>query len=106
VGYVNTNRVLPALRGRGLGGELLRWAVGYLRSWGAGLIELSVEAANDRATELYRRHGVVPTIQWPNWTLAHRAGECGAPRMDHSGRRPLACPRRVDTLTSSSGMTI
>jgi mycothiol synthase len=69
VGYVNTIGVLPAWRGRGLGRELLRWSIGYLRGRGAGLIELSVEAANDRATELYRRHGFVPTIEWPNWTL-------------------------------------
>jgi mycothiol synthase len=70
VGYVNMIGVLPAWRGRGLGRELLRWAVTYLRGRGAGLVELSVEAANDRATELYRRHGFEPTIEWPNWTLA------------------------------------
>jgi mycothiol synthase len=69
VGYVNTIGVLPAWRGRGLGRELLRWSVGYLRGRGARLIELTVEAANDRATQLYRRHGFVPTIEWPNWTL-------------------------------------
>jgi ribosomal protein S18 acetylase RimI-like enzyme len=61
--------VLPAWRGRGLGRELLRWSVEYLRGRGAGLIELSVEAANDRATELYRKHGFVPTIEWPHWAL-------------------------------------
>ena len=69
VGYVNMIGVLPTWRGRGLGRELLRWSVAYLRGRGAGLIELSVEAANDRATELYRRHGFEPTIEWPNWTL-------------------------------------
>jgi ribosomal protein S18 acetylase RimI-like enzyme len=69
IGYVTMIGVLPTWRGRGLGRELLRWSVGYLRDRGAQLIELSVEAANDRATELYRRHGFVPTIEWPNWTL-------------------------------------
>ena len=69
IGYVTMIGVLPTWRGRGLGRELLRWSVGYLRDRGARLIELSVEAANDRATELYRRHGFVPTIEWPNWTL-------------------------------------
>jgi mycothiol synthase len=68
-GYVNMIGVLPAWRGRGLGRELLRWSVEYLRGRGAGLIELSVEAANDRATELYRKHGFVPTIEWPHWAL-------------------------------------
>jgi mycothiol synthase len=68
-GYVSMIGVLPAWRGRGLGRELLRWSVAYLRGRGAGPIELAVEAANDRATELYRRHGFVPTVEWPNWTL-------------------------------------
>jgi mycothiol synthase len=68
-GYVNMIGVLPEWRGRGLGRELLRWSVTYLRGRGAGIVELSVEAANERATELYRRHGFVPTIEWPNWTL-------------------------------------
>lgn len=68
-GYVNLIGVLPAWRGRGLGRELLRWGVGYLRGRGAGLVELTVEAANERATQLYRRHGFEPTIEWPQYVL-------------------------------------
>ncbi|HEY7523735.1 MAG TPA: GNAT family N-acetyltransferase [Candidatus Limnocylindrales bacterium] len=68
-GYVNGIGVLPAWRGRGLGRELLRWGVGHLRLRGAGTIQLSVEAANERATDLYRRHGFVPDIEWPHWSL-------------------------------------
>jgi mycothiol synthase len=67
-GYVNLIGVLPAWRGRGLGRELLRWAVAYLRERGAARISLAVEAANDHATELYRRHAFRPTIEWPQRT--------------------------------------
>jgi mycothiol synthase len=69
VAYVNLVGVLPAWRGRGLGRELLRWAVGYLRTHGADTVQLSVEAANERATDLYRRHGFRPGIEWPHWSL-------------------------------------
>jgi ribosomal protein S18 acetylase RimI-like enzyme len=61
--------VLPAWRGRGLGRELLRWGVTELRGRGAGPIELSVEAQNERATGLYRAHGFEPAIEWPHWVL-------------------------------------
>jgi mycothiol synthase len=61
--------VLPDWRGRGLGRALLRWGVADLRRRGAGTIELSVEAANDRATRLYRAHGFEPDIEWPHWVL-------------------------------------
>jgi mycothiol synthase len=68
-GDVGLIGVLPAWRGRGLGRELLRWAVTTLRDRGAGRIELSVEAGNDRATGLYRAHGFEPEIEWPHWVL-------------------------------------
>jgi mycothiol synthase len=72
VGDVGLIGVLPAWRGRGLGRELLRWGVGELRCRGAGPIELAVEAANERATNLYRAHGFVPTVEWPHWVLPVR----------------------------------
>jgi ribosomal protein S18 acetylase RimI-like enzyme len=28
-----------------------------------------VEARNERATNLYRRHGFAPAIEWPHWVL-------------------------------------
>jgi mycothiol synthase len=68
-GYVNMIGVLPAWRGRGLGRELLRWSVAYLRAQGTPRIQLAVEAANERATQLYRRHGFEPDIEWPHWAL-------------------------------------
>ena len=68
-GDVGLIGVLPAWRGRGLGRELLRWGVTDLRRRGAVRIELSVEAANERATGLYRAHGFEPDIEWPHWVL-------------------------------------
>jgi mycothiol synthase len=69
-GWVNQIGVLPDHRGRGLGRELLRWGVGHLRVRGAGPVQLAVEALNERALELYRRHGFRDSIEWPHWGLA------------------------------------
>ncbi len=69
-GEVGLIGVLPAWRRRGLGRELLRWGIHDLRARGAGPIELSVEAANERATALYRAHGFEPAIEWPHWVIA------------------------------------
>ena len=67
IGDVRLVGVMPEWRGRGLGRELLRWAVAELRSRGAGRISLSVEAENELALELYRRTGFDPAIEWPHW---------------------------------------
>ena len=67
VGDVRLIGVLPEWRGRGLGRELLRWAVAELRVRGAGRIQLSVEAENERALGLYRRAGFEPLVEWPHW---------------------------------------
>lgn len=69
VGEVSLIGVLPAWRGRGLGRELLRWGVAEVRDRGAKGVELAVEARNERATNLYRRHGFEPAIEWPHWVL-------------------------------------
>jgi mycothiol synthase len=68
VGDVALVGVLPEWRGRGLGRELLRWAVADLRAKGAGTVILNVEAENDRAMELYRRTGFEPDLEWPHWS--------------------------------------
>ena len=68
-GDVGLIGVLPSWRRRGLGRELLRWGVTALRERGVRHVELSVEAANERATALYRAHGFVPAIEWPHWVL-------------------------------------
>jgi mycothiol synthase len=69
-GSVSFIGVLPEWRGRGLGRQLLNWAIRYCRAAGAGAIELIVEAANDRALELYRRTGFTPEVEWPHYALA------------------------------------
>jgi mycothiol synthase len=79
IGWINQIGVLPTDRGRGLGRALLRWGVGHLRARGAGPVQLAVEALNDRALELYRRHGFEATIEWPHWGLA-------VPPVDGPGR--------------------
>jgi mycothiol synthase len=79
VGDVRLVGVLPEWRGRGLGRELLRWAVVELRSRGVGRISLSVEAENEFALGLYRRTGFEPAIEWPHWT---RSVASGAPAGD------------------------
>jgi mycothiol synthase len=68
-GWIGQIGVLPAERGNGLGRWLLRWGVAYLRARGAAVVELAVEAANDRALGLYRRNGFEPAVEWPHWVL-------------------------------------
>ena len=34
------------------------------------LIDLNVEASNERATRLYRAHGFQPAVEWPHWVLS------------------------------------
>jgi mycothiol synthase len=69
-GFVSFIGVLPAWRGRGLGRELLRWAIAHGRAAGAGTIDLNVEAANERALALYRTTGFTQEVEWPNYALA------------------------------------
>jgi mycothiol synthase len=68
-GEIGLIGVVPAWRRRGLGRELLRWGIAELRGRGVGPIALTVEDANDGATELYQRHGFEATVEWPHWSL-------------------------------------
>jgi mycothiol synthase len=76
-GFVSLIGVIPAFRGRGLGRELLRWAIEWARANGAGTIELNVEAANERALELYRRTGFTPGVEWRQYVVPTGAGPAG-----------------------------
>lgn len=69
-GFVSFIGVVPAWRGRGLGRELLRWAIARCREAGSGTIELSVEAANDRALDLYRSTGFTAEVEWPHYGIS------------------------------------
>jgi mycothiol synthase len=68
-GEVKFIALRPDWRGRGLGRELLRWAIQSLRAEGAAPIELRVEGRNERALRLYAATGFEPTIEWPQWVL-------------------------------------
>lgn len=68
-GEVMAVGLLPEWRGRSLGRQLLRWGVRHLRASGIGDVELSVEARNERALELYRREGFEAAVEWPHWVL-------------------------------------
>ncbi len=68
-GEIGAVGLLPEWRGRGLGRQLLRWGVAYLRSVGLAGVELTVEARNERALELYRQEGFEATVEWPHWVV-------------------------------------
>ena len=61
--------VVPSWRGRGLGRELLRWGVAHLRSRRVDVVDLAVEARNERALRLYLETGFERAIEWPHWTM-------------------------------------
>lgn len=70
LGYLG---VVPAARGRGLGKELLRFAVRAADALGFADLSLSVDVRNEPALRLYRGHGFRP-YQWqqvflwrPSW---------------------------------------
>lgn len=57
VAYIQTIEVLPAMRGRGVGRELLRRIEDSARARGAGAIWLHVDPQNTGAIRLYESHG-------------------------------------------------
>ena len=54
--YVQTLEVLPEVRGRGVGGELLRRLEGSVRQLEARFIWLHVDAENRSAIRVYEKH--------------------------------------------------
>ena len=57
VGHITQLCVAPAMKGKGLGYELLRRSIDALRSYGARKISLTVTSANIEALRLYERCG-------------------------------------------------
>jgi ribosomal protein S18 acetylase RimI-like enzyme len=62
----------PAYRGQGLGPRLMAEGLRLLAATGAGDVELSVEAANERALDLYRRFGFEVVTRTPVFTTSLR----------------------------------
>jgi mycothiol synthase len=62
--------VVPGVRGRGLGSELLAFARAEAAGRGAAALTTSVDARNGPALKLYRRNGFVETDRRGVW-LAH-----------------------------------
>ncbi len=65
--------VVPAVRGRGIGATVLRFAHSIAAASGYATLSLSVDARNTPALRLYRRHGFVETdcrevwlTHWPS----------------------------------------
>ena len=52
--------LLPAFRGKGIGGYLLGYVEERARENGSGMIHLEVNEVNPHAREFYRLHGFVP----------------------------------------------
>jgi ribosomal-protein-alanine N-acetyltransferase len=72
--YIETIEVLPHMRGRGIGTELLRLIEGSARDKGAAAIWLHVESQNAGAIRLYESHGYVCEGRKENYYARARAG--------------------------------
>jgi mycothiol synthase len=59
--------VRPGAQGHGLGRQLLRWGVGYLRGLGVETVSLAVNGINARALGLYESEGFVRTSTRDRW---------------------------------------
>ncbi len=56
-GYVNLFYLVEELRGSGLGGELQKYAMQFMRRHGVDTAQLSVSPTNTEALAYYRKHG-------------------------------------------------
>jgi ribosomal protein S18 acetylase RimI-like enzyme len=58
--FVTSVSVAPQLHGRGVASRLLGACIDHARASGFARVELEVDARNEPALALYRRHGFVP----------------------------------------------
>ena len=72
---INQLDCAPDMTGRGLGAELLEWAIGAAREWRADTLQLSVYSENFGAQRFYRRFGFAPTGDLDFWVGNHRDHE-------------------------------
>lgn len=57
--FVTNVSVLPDWHGKGISGRLLGAFIDHARAAGFARVELSVDARNERARSLYRKHGFI-----------------------------------------------
>jgi len=68
-GEVRTIGRVPTYRGRGVGPRLVAEGLRLLREGGAGDVDLTVEADNERALDLYRRFAFEVVARTPVFAL-------------------------------------
>ncbi len=73
-GEIWTIGVRSGEQGRGLGRQLLRWGVNYLRGLGVATVTLAVNGTNARALRLYEAEGFVRTTTRDRWARPIVAG--------------------------------
>jgi ribosomal protein S18 acetylase RimI-like enzyme len=60
-GFIDDLYLVPAVRGRGYGRQLLRFALSQAAALGIRTLHLEVETGNENATRLYRSSGFAAT---------------------------------------------
>jgi ribosomal protein S18 acetylase RimI-like enzyme len=60
-GFIDDLYLMPAMRGRGCGRQMLRFALSQAAELGIRTLHLEVEAVNESATRLYRSAGFAAT---------------------------------------------
>lgn len=60
-GQVESVRVATAFRGRGLGEEMLKWAIATCADKGCGLVQLHTDVARKEAIRFYEKLGFKPS---------------------------------------------
>jgi GNAT superfamily N-acetyltransferase len=68
---VEAVRIDGRYRNRGLGGELMRWAIERARAEGCGLMQLTTNVARADAHRFYKRLGFVPSHVGMKLDLGH-----------------------------------
>ena len=73
--FVSQLYCAPEMTGRGLGAELLEWAIAEARAWDADALQLSVFSENFGAQRFYQRYGFVKAADIAFWVGNHRDDE-------------------------------
>jgi len=60
-GQIESVRVIEAMRGKGIGEAMMRWAVARCEEKGCGVVQLTSDRQRDAAHRFYERLGFQPT---------------------------------------------